>query len=132
MAPVLGTLASFAPMFIANKPFFALASYTDAIQGIHFVALTTSAVACAEALELALMIDRNDADGYEARSVVASVIVNIMLLLIVTAMLSRYIVVSQPREFVPTIWQFLVAIALLAISVWVGVSLKWSLAEKKK
>ena len=69
LAPTMGLVACAAPLYINDKSPLKWQSYKDVIQGLYFVALSTYAVACAEAVELAFWVERSHVHNKRSRTI---------------------------------------------------------------
>jgi uncharacterized membrane protein len=130
-APIMGVLGACAPLYISDKPLDAWISYKDVIQGLYLVALSTYALAAAEAVELAFWIERSQFNNKRSRTIVACVVVNLVLLVLVTLALAKYTVRSDVAGFAPDIRHLMQSGGLLCTAIVVGLYLKWSLEDVK-
>ena len=89
LGPSLGLISVILSVYLADLDLASLASYTGVLASLYFVAVSTSAVACAEGFELALKADKSLASPRFTLGIAVSFFFNLLYFVILLALFCK-------------------------------------------
>lgn len=129
LGPLLGLASAFLSIFLADLDFSDLKSYVGILSSLYFFAVSVSAVACAEAFELAFTLEprfKNDRIG-----VVIGIgfTLNIIFFMILVSMYSKSI--SRFTQGHSPLGYFDIALPIFLIVIALGIGILFKIALER-